>query len=119
MTKLRSFSPERQAFINATADILKRGYILTNSDLSEITPHYGYSPSYGDTMLTSYASERALAVRGVKLVVETYKHRLIYFDGSLDPRETDIDDTVQRLDEKIAKVMQDRVMPEQVKGHHS
>jgi|ERR1017187_1744408 hypothetical protein len=93
---------EREAFIAATADILRRGYTLLTSDLDEIMPYYGWSPNpnakqAGDIMM-NHVTVAALAMEGVTLVIDKYGRSKIYRDGQLDLAETDIEKARLRID---------------------
>jgi mannose-6-phosphate isomerase-like protein (cupin superfamily) len=97
-----SAKPQREKLAHAIAEIIKRGYTLTNPDLEAIIPHYGYSDRSPASMIVgSPGFRRFVADNGAQLTSQHYKHREIYLDGNLPQEETDIADTIAKIEEAI------------------
>jgi mannose-6-phosphate isomerase-like protein (cupin superfamily) len=94
-----SLKPQREKLGHAIAEIIKRGYTLTNKDLAAIIPHYGYSSKNQVGFIVSPASFRKIIeANGALLDWQTYKNREIYLDGNVPLAETDIADTHAKID---------------------
>lgn len=97
-----SAKPQREKLAHAIAEIIKRGYTLTNPDIEAIIPHYGYSNRSPASMVVgSPGFRKFVAANGAQLILQRYKHREIYLDGNLPQEETDIADTFAKIEESI------------------
>jgi mannose-6-phosphate isomerase-like protein (cupin superfamily) len=93
---------EREKLGHAIAEIIKRGYTLTRPDVEAIIPHYGYSgKSPASSVVGSPNFRKIVEANGARLVSRQYKHREIYLDGNLPQEETDIADTVDKIEAAI------------------
>lgn len=94
-----SANPQREILAHDLAAILMRGYTLLSPDISEILPHYGYSPRLpAYNVIGSPSFRKMLGSHGVQLTDQVYKHRSIYLDANQKPTETDIVETRARID---------------------
>jgi len=97
---------ERDRFVEDIASVLSRGYTLLGSDVEQLLPAYGYS--YGvqpfDVLGPNPNNVRDFALQGVKLASVRHKARIIYKDGNLKASETDISDSRQRINTRLAEV---------------
>lgn len=87
---------EREKLAHAIAEIIKRGYTLTHNDMKEIVPYYGYNA--GSRVLNSPNFRMMIAANGAWVVSEWYRNREIFRDGELPREETDIADTMAKID---------------------
>lgn len=97
-------NPQREKFGRAIAEIIKRGYTLTKSDVGEILPHYGFSTnSPASSIINSPNFRKIVAANGATMVEQMYKHRIIITDGNLLPEETDIANVKAKIDDLVKK----------------
>jgi mannose-6-phosphate isomerase-like protein (cupin superfamily) len=91
---------EREKLAHAIAELLKRGYTLTNSDIKAIMPHYGYSErSPASSIIGSPNFIKIVDANGAKLSSRIYKNHEIYLDGNIPQSETDLADTIAKIEE--------------------
>lgn len=95
-----SANPQREKLGQAIAEIIKRGYTLTNPEIEAIIPHYGYK-NPASSVVGSPGFRKIVVANGARLVSQLYKHREIYLDGDLPQEETDIADTIAKIEETI------------------
>jgi len=96
-------NPELPALHHDIAQVLSRGYTLVTAELQDILPYYGYASDPGTSikLMGSEALQNTLADHGVELETDEYKRRKIWFDGSLPPEETDIDETLDKIAKEV------------------
>ncbi len=93
---------EREKLGHAIAEIIKRGYTLTRPEIEAIIPYYGYSSrSTANSVVGSPNFRKIVGANGARLTEEQYKHRSIYLDGNLPKEETDIADTIDKIEASI------------------
>jgi mannose-6-phosphate isomerase-like protein (cupin superfamily) len=97
-----SANPQRAKLAHAIAEIIKRGYTLTRPDIEAILPHYGYSDrNPANSIIGSPNFRKLVASKGAILTSQQHKHHEIYLDGNLPQEETDIADTIARIEKAI------------------
>ena len=105
-------NPEREVLFDTLAESFSYGQTFISTDVAVILPDYGYSPdsarTYAIELLKTTRLSEALVIRGVSLAARKYRGIQIYLDGNLAEQETDIDKTLQRIDEYWAKAAQER-----------
>ena len=93
---------QREKLGHAIAEIIKRGYTLTNPEIKAILPHYGYSESSpASSVVGSPGFRKFVEANGAKLTSTKHKNREIYLDGNLPLGETDIEDTIAKIEAAI------------------
>jgi mannose-6-phosphate isomerase-like protein (cupin superfamily) len=94
---------QREKLAHAIADIIKRGYTLTNPDIKAMLPYYGYSETTpAGSAVSSPNFRRFVEANGAKLTSRKHKNREIYLDSNLPIEETDIEATIARVEESVA-----------------
>lgn len=67
-----------------------------------VIAYYDYSiKSPASSVVGSPSFRKFVEANGAKLVSQQYKHREIYLDGNLPQEETDIADTIAKIEEAI------------------
>lgn len=102
---------QRAAMAKALAEVLCRGYTLTNKDMMAIVPHYGYSVKKGNAVggiVGSRGVRKLISSIGTRIDIIKYRNRQIYLDAGLPPEETDINKTKASIDADIFTIVEKR-----------
>ncbi len=95
-----SANPGRLRLGRVIAEIMRRGYTLTDPEVRQIMPAYGYPKNTSDAsgFMCSPGLRKIIKANGVELLRESYKRKTIYRDGNLAREETDIDQAISKID---------------------
>lgn len=95
-----SANPGRVQLGRVIAEIMRRGYTLTDPEVRQIMPVYGYPKKTSDAsgFMCSPGLRKIIKANGVELLRESYKRKTIYRDGNLAREETDIAQAISKID---------------------
>ena len=112
-------NPQREAAAYALAGILKRGYTLTTTEVQAVLSVYDYSPkSPAYSSVGGPGFRKLLQSFGIALDLKKHKGQQIYTDGNLPPQDTDINETMSKIEATFKHRPQNRTKVQRQLGFH-